>query len=138
MRAGQSGSSRELPLTATQDYALFHVIGDYSTRLWKEQIDCILAEHGLVSFNTHPDYLVEQRARDVYTNLLRLLAGLRHERHVWVAPPAEIDKWWRNRREMRLVPDGESWRIEGPGSERARVAHARLVGERVVYEVDAE
>ena len=27
---------------------------------------------------------------------------------------------------MRLVPDGESWRIEGPGSDRARVAYARL------------
>ena len=52
-----------------------------------------------------------------------------------MAPPSEIDQWWRNRREMRLVPDGESWRVEGPGSERARVAYARLEGERVVYEV---
>jgi hypothetical protein len=36
---------------------------------------------------------------------------------------------------MRLVPDGKSWRIEGPGSERARVAYARLDGEKVTYEV---
>jgi hypothetical protein len=36
---------------------------------------------------------------------------------------------------MRLVPDGNSWRVEGPGSERARVAYARLDGDRVVYEV---
>jgi hypothetical protein len=36
---------------------------------------------------------------------------------------------------MRLVPDGESWRVEGPGSERARVAFARLRDGRVVYEL---
>jgi hypothetical protein len=130
------GHLLELPLTATQDYTLFHILGDYSTRLWQEQIDRILAEHGLVSFNTHPDYLIEQRARNTYTELLRLLKSLREERHVWVAPPAEINQWWRDRREMRLVPDGESWRVEGPGSERARVAYARQMGERVVYEVD--
>ena len=35
---------------------------------------------------------------------------------------------------MKLVPDGASWRIKGPGCERARVAYARLDGDRVVYE----
>jgi hypothetical protein len=129
------GQVLELPLTAAQDYTLFNILGDHSTRLWQEQIELILAEYGLVSFNTHPDYLVEPRARDSYTELLRLLAELRDQRHVWIAPPAEIDQWWRNRREMRLVPNGDSWRVEGPGSERARVAYARHVGESVVYEV---
>jgi hypothetical protein len=38
---------------------------------------------------------------------------------------------------MTLVPDGASWRVEGPGSERARVARARIAGGRVVYEVDS-
>jgi hypothetical protein len=37
---------------------------------------------------------------------------------------------------MKLVPDGSSWRVTGPGSERARIAYARLEGERVVYEID--
>ena len=129
------GNILELPLTTVQDYSLFHILGDYSTTLWQEQIDRILGEHGLISFITHPDYLIEQRARHSYTELLRLIADLRDRRNVWVAPPAEIDHWWRNRREMRLVPDGKSWRVEGPGSERARVAYARHTGERVVYEV---
>ena len=67
----------------------------------------------------------------------RLLRGRNSaERQVWIAPPSEIDQWWRNRREMTLVPDGESWRIKGPGSERARVAYARLKDGSVVYEVD--
>jgi hypothetical protein len=129
------GHQVELPLTAAQDYTLFNVLGEYSTRLWQEQIESILAEHGLVSFNTHPDYLIEQRARDSYKELLGLLVALREQRNVWVAPPAEIAQWWRDRREMRLVSDGQTWRVEGSGSARARVAFARHVGERVVYEV---
>jgi hypothetical protein len=130
------GRVLELPLTTAQDYTLFHVLGDYSTRLWQEQIDRILDENGLVSFIAHPDYLVEPRARDVYADLLRLLVRLREERGLWIALPSEIDTWWRERREMKLVPDGESWRVEGPGSDRARVAYARLADGCVVYEVN--
>jgi len=129
------GHLLELPLTTTQDYSLFHIMGDYSISLWVEQIDRILASSGLASFNTHPDYLVRKREQEAYVKLLTHLARLRDEQRVWVALPSEIDHWWRNRREMMLVPGGESWRVEGPGSKRARVAYARLEGERVVYEV---
>jgi hypothetical protein len=132
------GRVLELPLTTAQDYTLFHVMGDYSTGLWQEQIDRILDRNGLLSFIAHPDYLREPRAREVYADLLRLLVRLRAERHVWIALPSEIDKWWRNRQEMRLVQDGDSWRVEGPGSERAKVAFARLEGDRVVYETSPE
>jgi hypothetical protein len=129
------GHVLELPLTAAQDYTVFHVLGEYSTRLWEEQIARVLDENGLISFIAHPDYLIDLRAREVYADLLRALVRLRDERHLWIAPPSEIDQWWRNRREMKLVPDGERWRIEGPGSERARVACARLRDGRVVYEI---
>jgi hypothetical protein len=129
------GDVLELPLTTTQDYSLYHVLGDYSTELWKEQIALILGSNGLVSFIVHPDYLFGTRERDVYVDLLTHLAQLRDERQMWVALPSAIDRWWRNRRDMRLVPDGGSWRIEGPGSERGRVAYARLHGGRVVYEI---
>ena len=129
------GHVLELPLTTSQDYTVFHVLGEYSTALWREQIDLILEQNGLISFIAHPDYLRESRARHVYTDLLRFLVQLRAERNVWFALPSQIDTWWRNRREMRLVADGESWRIEGPGSERARVAYARVEDGRVVWEV---
>jgi hypothetical protein len=127
------GKILELPLTTTQDYSLFHIIGEYSTRLWKQQIDLILASHGLVSFITHPDYLVEKRARTVYLDLLSHLETLRNDRGVWMALPADVDDWWRNRSQMRLARSGEGWRVEGPGAERARVACASLDGDRVVY-----
>ena len=129
------GHVLELPLTAAQDYTVFHVLGDYSTKLWQEQLARVLAENGLVSFIAHPDYLIDARARAVYVELLGLLDGLRTERRVWIAAPAEVDRWWRQRREMTLVRDGTAWRIKGPGNERARLARARLEGTEVVYDV---
>ena len=131
-----NGHVLELPLTTAQDYTLFHVLGRYSTDLWKDQIERILAQNGLISFIAHPDYLIEPRALEIYTELLEMLAALRTDRGVWIAPPAEIDQWWRARREMTLVADGASWRVKGPGSERARVAWARLEDDGVVYDVE--
>jgi hypothetical protein len=129
------GRVLELPLTTTQDYSLFHILDDYSTALWRQEIDEIAAHNGLITLLTHPDYLVERRARGVYLELLKDLQRLRLERRTWMALPADVDDWWRARAGMRLVPAGRSWRIEGPGCERARLAYASLDGGRVVYEL---
>lgn len=130
------GDILELPLTTTQDYSLFHILGEYSTALWKEQTELLLSKNGLISFITHPDYLSEPRAFAVYTGLLEHLAHLRAERGLWMALPGEVDRWWRSRSRMTLVPDGGSWRIEGPGSRRARLAYASLEDDRIVYTLD--
>jgi len=55
---------------ATQDYSLFHVLNDYSTRLWKQQISLIREKHGLITFIIHPDYTIAAAARRVYRELL--------------------------------------------------------------------
>jgi hypothetical protein len=39
---------------------------------------------------------------------------------------------------MRLVEDGEKWRIEGPGKERARVAYASEEDGRLILTFEAE
>ena len=130
------GDILELPLTMAQDYTLFFILNDYSTTLWRDQIRLITQRHGLVSVITHPDYLVGSAEREVYVELLRHLADLREQRGLWMALPGEINKWWRNRRQMTLVPSGDGWRIEGPGSERARVAFATLENDRLVYQLD--
>jgi hypothetical protein len=128
------GRILELPLTTTQDYSLFHIIGDYSIDLWKRQIELILAKSGLVSFVAHPDYLHELRAQAVYRKLLEHLAQLRADQGTWVALPGEVDRWWRNRDAMSLVRVGSSWKIQGPGSEHARLAWACLdEDDRLVY-----
>jgi peptidoglycan/xylan/chitin deacetylase (PgdA/CDA1 family) len=125
----------ELPLTATQDYSLFYILEEYSLALWRQQISIILDGHGLMSFIIHPDYVIQQRAQDVYKALLEYLNRLRSDHGVWVVLPREVDRWWRERSKMQLVPDGQGWKIEGSGSERARLAYARLEGDQVVYEI---
>ena len=38
---------------------------------------------------------------------------------------------------MRLVDHDGKWQIEGPGAERAKLAFAKVVGDRLEYEVEA-
>jgi hypothetical protein len=127
------GKILELPLTTAQDYALFHLLGDHSLDLWMRQIRIITEGHGLVSCIAHPDYIIEKCARGSYESLLDYLAHLRSRANLWLTLPREVDRWWRERSAMQLVRQGDAWQVEGPGKERARIAWARLDGERLVY-----
>jgi len=127
------GQILELPLTTTQDYSLFHILKEYSLRLWEEQIERILACHGLISFNIHPDYVMGERERFVYRDLLSALAGLIVKQNLWSALPREVASWWRQRARMEIVADRSGWRIVGEGSERARLAYAAVENGRLVY-----
>ena len=131
------GGMLELPLTTLQDYSLFNILGDYAITLWQTQSRLILDGHGLMSFLTHPDYVCQRRAQEVYKALLDHLNQLRSEHHIWLTLPREVDRWWRERSEMELIAHGNGWSIEGPGSSRARLAYARLDGNRLVYDIDA-
>jgi hypothetical protein len=129
------GKILELPVTTTQDYSLFHILGDYSLTLWKKQIELILERHGLISFIIHPDYIIGQKERDVYTALLSYLRDLCRERNVWLALPHEVNQWWRQRSQMRVVRGNDGhWKIEGAGCEHAQIAYAQLAGGRLTYE----
>jgi len=130
------GRILELPLTTTQDYSLFHILGDYSIDLWKKQIELIQDKYGLISFSFHPDYLIPERARNVYRVLLQYLSELRAAGKIWLAMPKEVDSWWRERSRMKVVFDGGKWRIEGKGKERARLAYASLNDGRITYTLD--
>ena len=133
------GRILELPLTTTQDYSLFHILGEYSIDLWKKQIALIMEKHGLVSFIVHPDYIMEERALEVYKALLDHVSRLREERGVWVTLPRDVNRWWRERSLMRLVSEeGGQWRIEGPGQEQARIAYAGIKDGQLVYTLPSE
>ncbi len=127
------GKILELPVTTTQDYTLFNILHDYSIDLWKKQINLIMEKHGLISFIVHPDYVGGSRERTVYEALLAHLALLRREQGIWIATPGEVDRWWRDRAEMKLIKDRTGWRIQGPGSERARIAYASQKDGRIFY-----
>ena len=53
-----NGQLLEIPLTTTQDYSLFHILGARSLDLWQTQADKILEHSGLLCFNIHPDYVI--------------------------------------------------------------------------------
>lgn len=127
------GKLVELPVTTTQDYSLFHILNDYSLQLWKQQIELILRKYGMINVITHPDYITGPRQEETYAGLLAVLDRARRERNVWVALPREVSQWWRQRSQMQLVQRNGEWCAEGPGSERAVVAYARLEGECLTY-----
>ena len=129
------GDMLEIPVTTIQDYALFHILNERSTDLWKAQVDLILRKNGLMSFIIHPDYVMEQHALSVYEGLLDYLRELREKRLVWCALPADVDSWWRARSKMFVVKDGHSWRIEGDDDKRAVLAYAKNVDGKLVYEL---
>jgi hypothetical protein len=132
------GKTLEIPVTVTQDYSLFHIIGEYTLDLWKQQARLILGKHGLMNFIVHPDYIIDEKPQQTFRDLLAHLAKLRAEQNVWIPLPHEVDEWWRARVQMQLIDDGGTPRITGPGNERARIAYARLQNGQLTYSFDSQ
>jgi hypothetical protein len=127
------GDLVELPVTTTQDYSLFHILENHSIELWKQQVELILAKHGLISFIVHPDYIIGPKERATYEVLLAYLEELRSEKNIWMPLPGEVASWWRERSNMKLVEVDGAWQIEGEGKERARIAYASEKDGRLAY-----
>ena len=131
------GNMVELPLTTTQDYSLFHILEEHSIELWKQQIELIMAKHGLISFIVHPDYVIDPEERATYEVLVAYLKKMRAERKVWMPLPGEAAHWWRERSEMKLVEVDGTWQIAGKGKERAKVAYASEKDGKLVYSLES-
>jgi hypothetical protein len=125
----------ELPVTTTQDYSLFHILGDYSIEIWKTQIREIAARHGLVSFIIHPDYVIDRRAQETYRALLAFLNVLRSEGKLSIVLPSDVANWWKNRNRMALQMDQGSWSVVGPEYQKARVGYAHCADGDIKYSV---
>lgn len=130
------GDVLELPVTAIQDYSLFHVLRTYSTDLWRDQMDEIFRHHGMMNVITHPDYLIETRARETYREFLKLLAGTASTKKVWLAKPLDVNQWWRQRSKMQLVWQKDRWSVIGEGSEKAAVVFARTENTGISFTAD--
>lgn len=127
------GNVLELPLTMTQDYCALHLIKGDTADLWRRQSEIILRYNGLLNVIVHPDYSWESRGRAAYRALLTLYQRLRDQENVWLAQPGQVNDWWRQRARMKLVSTRAGWKVEGSGSERARVAFATLDGDSLSY-----
>lgn len=127
------GDILELPVTTIQDYSLFHILNDYSIDLWKQQLGIIMGAHGMANIIIHPDYIIEERPRKTYRALLEYLSVQRDQHGMWIPLPRDVNRWWRQRSQMKLVSENGALRIEGEGKERARIAYARIENDRLVY-----
>lgn len=116
----------ELPLTTTQDYSLFHILGQYSIDLWKQQIDAIVERSGLVSFIVHPDYIIERKAQDTYKALLAYLAQLRDEGKLKICLPGQVAQWWKQRSKAYLEYQNNKWEVVAPAGDGFSVSQAHV------------
>lgn len=125
------GDVVELPITLDQDFTLFDLLDERTSRLWTEKSRWIIRRNGLVNVIVHPDYLTPERL-ERYEELVAFLAA---QPGGWHALPRDAAGWWRTRSRLEVVrdPAGEI-RIEGPGAERGAVAWARPTDDGVAFE----
>ena len=132
------GNLLELPLTTTQDYTLFHILGLHTLDIWEREIDAVHRNHGLISILVHPDYILEPREQGIYLRLLRHIAGRASKENIWLTTPSEVNNWWRIRSKLSLEQKDGSWQIVGDGCDRARIAYACLDGESLRYSLTSD
>jgi hypothetical protein len=68
-RNGHKDRFLEMPYTLAQDFTLFILMKERTTRVWKEKLDWIVNHGGMALLNTHPDYMAfegEKKSRDRY------------------------------------------------------------------------
>jgi hypothetical protein len=90
----------ELPYTLPQDFTLFIIMREPGIEIWKQKLDWIAENGGMVLLNTHPDYIhfgkrggAEEYAVSHYLNFLQYLKS-RHENQYWHVLPREIARFW--------------------------------------------
>jgi peptidoglycan/xylan/chitin deacetylase (PgdA/CDA1 family) len=129
------GDLVELPTTTAEDYTLFHILRDYTTDVWRNQLDTIVRFNGLFNLIAHPDYLIDARPRATYRKLLAELRESADARSIWCPLPQDAAAWWRARSRMTLEGDGAALRISGDTEGRARIAYVRLDGDHVTFDL---
>jgi hypothetical protein len=108
----------ELPMTMPQDHTLFVILGHSDERAWTQKADFLRSRGGMALIDTHPDYLLDDRAKEAYGRLLERYA---HDDSAWRALPREVSAWWRRRADSTIARAGDEWVVRGPAAEEARV-----------------
>ncbi len=52
-----NGTFVEMPYTLPQDFLLFILMKERDITIWKEKVDWIIENNGMILVNTHPDYM---------------------------------------------------------------------------------
>jgi len=94
---GINNSYVELPYTLVQDFTLFVLIKAKSTDIWKEKLDWVAENGGMVLVNVHPDYInfsknsnsAEEFNVNIYIEFLEYIKKNYHENY-WNPLPKQL------------------------------------------------
>lgn len=71
-----AGKFVELPYTLPQDHTLYWVLGKRDIAIWKSKAEWVAKHKGVILTLTHPDYLIEPRLLEMYSELLHFLRSI--------------------------------------------------------------
>ncbi len=91
----------ELPYTLPQDFTLFVLMEETDIAIWRQKVDWIAANGGMVLVNTHPDYMwftdseqePETYPARFYADLLRYIKQ-RYADQYWHVLPRDLTRAW--------------------------------------------
>lgn len=86
-----AGKFVEIPYTLPQDHTLFYVLKQKDIKIWKNKIDWIIKNNGMVLILTHPDYMINKVNLKLYEDLLIYLSS---KNNYWHCLPKEMSEWW--------------------------------------------
>jgi hypothetical protein len=118
----------ELPITMPMDHTLFAILQQADAGTWLSKARLLRDRGGMALMLTHPDYAGDRRVTDGYRAVLDEFGP---DDRAWHALPREVAGWWRDRAGS-LVSRGNGLAIDGPASDRARIAFAITEAERPV------
>jgi hypothetical protein len=104
-----------------QDHTLFVILGNPDERMWIEKAELLRSRGGMALFDTHPDYLTDEKILGAYRRLLERFAD---DPEAWRALPRDVTAWWRRRAQSRLVRVADRWTVVGPAAGEAQVEFA--------------
>jgi hypothetical protein len=95
----------EMPYTLPQDFTLYILMQEKSSKIWKHKLEWIAENQGMVLLNTHPDYMSfsdrkgiegENFCASIYEDFLTWIKE-NYDGLYWNALPKELAKFWMQR-----------------------------------------
>ena len=114
--AASSGGYVELPYTLPQDSTLFLLLQERSIDLWKQKVDWIAQNGGMILLNTHPDYMRlkgeggnHSYPIEFYQEVLTYVRS-KYAESYWHALPREAANFVRQSQQLKDNADGSNER----------------------------
>ena len=109
----------ELPYTLAQDFTMFVLLEEKTIDIWKQKVDWIVSQGGMVLVNVHPDYMHFGQGKPalgefdakLYRDLLIYIRDTYAGKY-WHALPKDIARFWKNTPSCQN--QSESFSFESP------------------------